>query len=377
MNKRVIGFAFLMIMSINISADTLDEAFANSTYEGNIRAGYQNHEVNNAMRDDEYAVGLKLHIETAPFYGLQAGATLFTSHGNGEEGFEGVPFFDENNDDYAILGEAYLKGIFSNTTVILGRQSFDTPFADSDDIGMVPNTFEAATLVNRDIEDTTIFLAQVQKWSGVDSDAPSKFTDINDNKGMQVLGVTYEGIENTALSGWFYNLSDEVQISYLEANYEAETDQYTYGGILQYAFQDYDNGEDSTVYGAAVFLGVKSVGLTTTIAYNRTNGIEADNFFGGGPYVTNAEHNTLKEAGPDGNIILYTLQWDASVAGIDGLTFTVNIDGHHEDLYHAKEYDVGMEYAYSEALNFSAVYSDVDDKDESFKNLRVFANYSF
>ena len=149
------------------------------------------------------------------------------------------------------------------------------------------------------------------------------------------------------------------------------------GGILQYAYQDYEDSESSTIYGAALFFGLKKIGLTTTIAYNRTNGAEADNFFGGGPFVTSAEHNTLKEAGPDGNILLYTLKWDASIAGMEGLTLVVNIDGHHDDLYHAKEYDVGMEYSYSDSLYFSAVYSDINDKEESYRNLRIFANYSF
>jgi len=378
MKKRIIGFLFLMIMSIDIYANTLDEALLNTTFEGNIRAGYQNQTPqSNDVSDNEYAFGLNLHFETASYHGLQVGATLFSSYGNGKEGFEGVPFFDENNDDYAILGEAYLKGTFSNTAFILGRQSFDTPFADRDDIGMVPNTFEAYTLLNRDLKDTTVFLSQVQKWSGVDSDVPGRFTELNGDKGMQVLGLTYEGWSNIMLSGWFYNLSDEVKITYLEAEYEDETDQYTYGGRAQYAYQDYDKSESSTIYGTAAFFRVKKIGFTTTIAYNRTYGAEADNFFGGGPFVTNAEHNTLKEAGPDGNIILYTFEWDASVVGMDGLAFAVNVDGHHEDLYHAKEYDVAMAYTYNDGLNFSAVYSDIEDEEESFKNLRIFANYSF
>ena len=379
MKIRIIGFVFLMIMSIDIYANTLDEALLNTVFEGNLRAGYQHQtpQSNNDISDNEYALGLNLHFETAPYHGLQIGATLFTTYGNGKEGFEGVPFFDENNDDYAILGEAYMKGTFSNTQFILGRQSFDTPFADSDDIGMVPNTFEAYTLINKDMKDTTIFLSQVQRWSGIDSDSPSTFTELNGNKGMQVLGISYEGWNNTILSGWFYNLSDTVKITYLQADYESQTDKYTYGGILQYAYQDYDDSESSTIYGAAAFFGVKKIGVTTTIAYNRTNGAQADNFFGGGPFVTSAEHNTLKEAGPDGNVLLYTVQWDASVVGMEGLTFVVNIDGHHEDLYHAKEYDIGMEYSYSDSLDFSAVYSDINDKEESYRNLRIFANYSF
>jgi len=360
-------------MSINICADTLRDALANTKYEGNIRLGYQSHEIDNDTRD-EYALGVTLNIETARYYGVQAGATLFSSYGTGKAGFEGVPFFDENNEDYAILGEAYLKGTFSYTTLVLGRQSFDTPFADSDDIGMVPNTFEALTLVNQSLKDTTIFFAQVQKWSGVDSDVPSTFTDVNGNKGMQILGITYEGVSKTTLSGWFYNLSDEVKISYLEANYEDETDKYTYEATLQYAFQDYDSGESSTIYGAAASFGVKKVGLTTTIAYNTVDGIAADNFFGGGPFFTNAEHNTLREAGPDGDIILYTLEWDASVIGAEGVNVVANIDMHQDD---SREYDLGMEYAYSDTVNFSAVFSDVEKDEDAFQNLRIFANYSF
>lgn len=361
------------MMSIYSDADTLRDAFLNARYDGNIRLGYQSHEVENDT-DTELALGLKLHIETAPYYGLQAGATLFTSNGNGKEGFEGVPFFDENNDNYAIMGEAYLKAIFSRTTLVMGRQSFDTPFADSDDIGMVRNTFEAYTLVNTSLQDTTLFMSHVQKWSGVDSPSPSSFTNVNGDNGMQILGITYEGYNKTTLSGWFYNLNDEATISYLEASYEDETEKYTYGGTLQYAFQDYENGESSTIYGAAVFLGIKSTGLTTTISYNKTNGISADNFFGGGPFVTNAEHNTLREAGPDGRVILYTLGWDASVVRVEGLQFVLHIDAHQD---HAKEYDLGIGYTYNDRVNFSAIYSDVEDKSSSFKNLRVFANYSF
>ena len=376
MKKNIIGFAFLMIMSTNIYSDTLSDAFSSGKYEGNIRLGYQSHEVENDT-SDEFAVGLTLHFETESYDGIQAGATLFTSQGNGKEGFEGIPFFDENNENYTILGEAYLKGTFSNTTLILGRQSFDTPFADSDDIGMVPNTFEAYTLVNKDLKYTTVFMAQVQKWSGVDSPAPSSFTDVNGDNGMQILGITYEGLNKTKVSGWFYNLSGEVKISYLEANYEDETDRFTYGAILQYAYQDYDSGESSTIYGAAASLGVEKVGLTTTISYNRTNGIAADNFFGGGPFVTNAEHNTLREAGANGNVILYTLVWDATVAGADGLSFIVNIDAHHGNQDNANEYDLGMEYLYSDRVSVSAIYSDVENGTNSFKNLRFFANYSF
>lgn len=368
---------FLMIMSISIYSNELADALINAKYESSVRVGYQSNQIGE-QSDNEIAVGLKLHMETASYYSLQVGATLFTSQGNGKENFEGVPFFDENNDNYATLAEAYLKGTYSNTTFIIGRQTLETPFADSDDVGMVPNTFEAFTLINKDIPDTTLFFSQVQKWSGVDSDAPSSFTEINGNDGVQILGLTYEGVKNTTFSGWFYNINKVATLTYLEANYEGETDSLTYGITAQYALQDYDDATRSTIYGLSGSLGLKSTGLTASIAYNKTDGRAAENFFGGGPFVSNAEHHTLSEAGHDGDDILYTLEWDASVIGLEGLVLTANADVHSNGTKDdANEYDLIATYKYNDSLNFSAIYSDIDDREDSFKNLRVFANYIF
>ena len=374
MKKRIA--VALLIIGMPLYAESLWHALSNMQTDGMVRLGYQSHKTENDT-NTEFALGVKLHSETASYYGVQAGATLFTSHGNGKEGFEDIAFFDENNEDYAILGEAYLKGTFSDTTLVLGRQSFDTPFADSDDIGMVPNTFEALTLLNTSFKDTTIFLSQVQKWSGVDSELPGTFSDINDNDGMQIVGITYEGVSKMILTGWFYHLKDTVKISYLEANYEDETDRFTYGAALQYSFQDYENTESSTIYGVAASFGVKKAGITTTIAYNKVNGSAADNFFGGGPFFTNAEHNTLREEGPDGETLLYTISWDVSTIGAEGLHFIANIDAHTGEQNHAREYDMGMRYDYRDRVNFSAIYSDVENGDLSFQNLRMFVNYHF
>ena len=39
-------------MSINIYADTLTDAISGGTYEGNMRLGYQSHEVGNDTNDE-------------------------------------------------------------------------------------------------------------------------------------------------------------------------------------------------------------------------------------------------------------------------------------------------------------------------------------
>ena len=386
MHKTVLSIIILMIMSIDICAKEdissitlevqVETAPSNNflkTINGNVRLGYQHDDNDNA----DLALGGKLHIETNDWYGLSAGASFYTTNHLGQHDGATVPFFDANNDSYSLLGEAYIQGQWGNTTLKVGRQEIDTPFADTDDLGMVPNTFEAAVFTNTDIADTTIVLMQVQKMSGVDSEDAGEFNKLNGSDGVQILGLSYEGIAHTTLTGWFYNVSGEGQISYFDASYEDETDTYTYGAVAQYVMQNYEHGEDSTIYGVAASFGIKYLGLTSTLAYNKTEGRAAENFFGGGPFLTNAEHNTLKEAGIDGNTLLLTLEWDAASAGLDGLNFILNIDGHHGEKKDAHEYDFGVEYAFNDTTQFSAIYSHVDDNEDSFKNLRLFVNYTF
>jgi len=391
MKEIILSTSSLMIMSIGLHAKgdiTPIEPQVNTptphtknqskgfikTVNGYVRIGYQHDDNSNT----DLALGGKLHIETNVWYGLSVGASFYTSNKLGQNDGAGVPFFDTNNHSYSILGEAYIEGNWGNSRLKIGRQEIDTPFADTDDIGMIPNTFEAVVLTNQDIEDTTIFLAQLQKWSGVDSDKPDIFTKLNDNNGVQVLGITYEGIKNTTFSGWFYHIQNSVNVGYLDASYEGENNTLTYSLTAQYSLQEYKDNTRSTVYGIGGTLGLKNSALTTSIAYNKVNGRAADNFFGGGPYVTNAEHHTLSEAGRDGDDILYGLEWDASSAGLEGLVLSANIDRHtNGSKANTNEYDLVASYDYSKNLNFTAIYSDIDDTNDSFKNLRVFMNYTF
>ena len=386
MNKIILHTTTLMIMSISTYAggtilpDTMENAapkYGTNNFikmlNGYMRLGYQR---NNNNQD--LALGGKLHIETNTWNNLSAGASFYTTNSIKKHEGTGVAFFDANNNSYTILGEAYVQGTWDNTTIKMGRQEINTPFADTDDVGMVPNTFESIVLINTDIANTTLFLAQLQRWSGVDSDNPDTFTKLNNNNGVQVLGIHYEGFTNTTLSGWYYHIQDTVKVGYLEANYEVQNDTFSYALGAQYSLQDYDDNTKSTIYGLTASFGLKNSGITASIAYNNIDGKAADNFFGGGPYFTNAEHHTLSEAGKEGESVLYGLEWDVSSISIDGLILSANFDTHTNTTYgDTKEYDIVVSYDYSDILNFTAIYSDIDDERDAFTNLRVFVNYSF
>lgn len=370
----------LLISTLNIIyADTFIDAV-----EGYVRSGVQ---ITDIKHDDTYtdiALGGKLHIDTKAFYGINAAASLYTTNALGKQEGNGIPFFDADNHSYTILGEAYLKGKWENTTLTVGRQEIDTPFADTDNIGMIPNTFEAAMLVSQITEDTTMTLGHLHKMAGVDAPNPSEFTRINDDQGVQLLGVSYEGISNLVLSAWDYRLNryETDNIAYFEANYENKYNDFTYGVNLQYALQNAQipGADNADIYGIDASVGFENTGLALGVAYNKSEGNAADNGFGGGPFFTSSEHLTLAEANGEGEAFLYTLNWDAKSIGLENLSFLIGKFILEDDNgIQSDEIDFVASYSFSDALSIEAYVSHIDDKINAAKckNTRVFLNYTF
>lgn len=69
-------------------------------------------------------------------------------------------------DTMAWVGEMWMAATLGKTTAKLGRMELDTPLAYSEKWSVVPNTFEAAVLINQDIPDTTLVGAWVGKGNG-------------------------------------------------------------------------------------------------------------------------------------------------------------------------------------------------------------------
>lgn len=376
MNKKYSLITMLLLTASSLTAQSIN-------VDGNIRVGYQNHKTDTASTKQD-SIGGKLHIDSKLIDNITAGATFYTTNSISNDKEGGINFLDTSQNSYSILGEAYLQGVFGNTTIKLGRQELDTPFADTDDIGMIPNTFEAGVLINKDIKDTTLILAEVQKWAGVDTDTPENFSELNNKDHVQTLGFIYEGFKDITLQAWYYNLKNfEVdKISYIEANYET-----TMSGIdlelgAQYAVQNYSASsvDKATITGLSASLGFKKAGLTLFGSYNKASGNSAINGFGGGAFFTSCEHLTLAEAGADGKAARVGLEVDTSVIGVPNLSLELsNLTLKDNVGVKTTEVDFVASYEVNNKLTVDFIYSDADDKinSEKFKNTRVFANYSF
>jgi hypothetical protein len=384
MKRNTITFIYLMIMTIGIKANVLTKAFENATVDGYVRAGYEVHNVKNDDTFEDGALGSKLHIHTAAISGMSIGASFYTSNSFGAADNKGlVPFRGEVAHSYAILGEAYFKAVFGNTTLKLGRQEIETPFAQADDIGIVPNTFEAYIVENRDIPNTTLFIGHIEKMAGVDAQVVDTFTQVNGENNMQVLGLHYESIKNLALDAWYYRLKGAQidSIIYLEANYESTINTVSYSIGLQYAKQSHLNKSDTSIYGINANLSHEHTGVTLGIAYNKTDDNGAFSGFGGGPFFSNSEYLIIDNAGAHGSQTWFGLEWDGSSIGFDKLTLSISKARlKNKSNQTSTEMDIVASYAINKNVEMHMIYSDLDGAnvgEDTAKHLRVFANYNF
>ncbi len=362
----------LLILSAAISISALYGA----DFNGYLQLGYQHDDKGNT----DIALGSKLGYLSSDFSGLKFAFTIYASTALNSHDGAGIPFFNSNNNSYAILNEAYIKGSWSNTEIKAGRQILDTPFADSDDLGMVPNSFEAVKIENKTIPNTTLTALFLNKMSGVDAKIPEKFNKINGNRGVWVLGAAYSGIENLELSGWYYriNKADIDKIYYLEANYKNKIADFDYTLAAQYALQHYKNAASAKVFGISTSLGYN--GINIFASYNKSNDNKASNGFGGGPFFTSAEHLTIAEGGKNAKAYMFGAEFDASAIGLEGLIFSVGkLTLKSENGIKSTELDISANYSFNDNLELSAVYSKVKERinEDKFDNTRVFLTYKF
>ncbi|RUM76767.1 MAG: hypothetical protein DSZ11_00100 [Sulfurovum sp.] len=349
---KILSLAVISV--IGVEASSLSEAFSKAEMRGQLRVGAVQIEDEGGVKSSTLALGGSLGVKTASIKGVSLGATLYTTNALFGKDNEGM-FLDSDSDSYSIVGEAYIEAQLGKTTLKAGRQIVDTPYADSDDIGMVPDTFEGMTLLNQDIPDTTLMLASLDKWAGVDADVPEKFNELQSSSDAVIMAsVIYEGIENTTLQAWHYRL-DEANFNYFEVGYENEQ----FNLAMQYTDQDKGN----RAFGLQA--GVNMGDLTLITAYNKVHGT-VTNGFGGGPFFTSAEDHTIEIEEPDQEGVLISAKYT-----IDKLTVGLN----HADFVKCEnDTDYIVSYAVNENHSLDLIYSDMYDDGTM---VRFFANYNF
>ena len=367
--------AATVVAGTSLPAATVDTVFTEGKTQGNVRLGYIAQE-NPGSDADTYAtaVGGRLGFETAAWNGLKFGVTAYVSQEigalSGEGGELNPDFFADGQDSFAYMGEAYFEYTWRDVMVRVGRQRIDTPLADTDDIRMLPNSFEALIATYGGIADTALVAGYVTRWAGYDSGGDiSAFKRLaDDGSGALVIGAMNESVEGLTLQGWYYGIDGVADALYADALYALElAEGVGFETVLQGGcfYEKEASGVDGCVAGVAGALewGAVMVAAAFNVAMN-DGGTAVVNGFGGGPYVTSMEEMTI-DGLEDAKGYVVAAEADLSELGLDGAGITVAyglFKSYTTPSDRADEVDVIGTYAASERLEAEISYATIDDK---------------
>jgi hypothetical protein len=244
--------------------------------------------------------------------------------------------------DQWMMGEAWMATTMGKTTAKVGRMELDTPLAFSEKWSIVPNTFEAAVLINQDLPDTTLVGAWVGKSNGsatpvggnrIGAVVASDLAFSSFYKGAYAAAVVNNSFKPLTVQAWYYDVVHVADAVWLQADLNCQLVKGVKIGA-QYADIDLKNSSaDSSAY--AFKLGYEGVeNLKVSVAYSDTDE-------GGTLKVAN-----IATANTTGQSKLYTEAWwnygYVSAAGAESMNLTA-------------EYDM------KNVAKFSAYYTTVDN----------------
>lgn len=364
------------------SVSSFQEMFTQGKVSGELRSMYAAYDKKASSETDIYAtaVGGELKYETASLYGFNAGAAFLTSHdlnfatGDSAKSRQNDEL-SSSSGSYTELSEAYVNYAYSGLNLRAGRQVIDTPLADSDDIRMIKNTFEAY-IATYDISNFSFMAGNLRNWQGVDADLNNKWTD--KVGGVKTDGVWFGGIsfgsEYVDASGWYYNITKITNASYvdLDLHYNFNDDV-----LLHTAFQYLNEKElnqsntEADIYGALVEL--EAYGLALNAAYNKAKKINAKSSlsgFGGGTLYTNMDTMILDEIAQDRDASAIVGALNYNIADFNFVYAYGSFSGDKNTggtKAHIVEQDMGVEYSLNESFSASVYYIISSDEESSAK----------
>ncbi len=193
-------------------------------------------------------------------------------------------------DDQWWMGELWMAATLGKTTFKVGRMELDTPLAFSEKWSIVPNTFDAAVLINQDIPDTTLVGAWVGKSNGADAVNPAPWVAERDGimrtqtagashfgdfavDGAYAAGVINNSFKPLTAQAWYYNVLDVADAYWLQADIDCQLVKGVKVGA-QYAEMDpkgiLGNAPDSDAFAFKLaYQGIE--GLNVSAAYSKAD----------------------------------------------------------------------------------------------------------
>jgi hypothetical protein len=389
----------------------LDTFFTQGRVGGQLELMYSGYRErgSNATGANPYstAIGGQLQYETGHWHGFGLGVEFTTVHEiaplSGESGKgERAVMLVSPQGSYTQLSQAYLEYLNQGFIFRAGRQVIETPLADSDDIRIVNNTFEAYTASYK-TETLSWMGGFISRWQGTDAGMLDKAWQKTGKNGTWFTGITY--IEDRIhLGAWYYDISETEpgnvmgtgignSSTYIDGTVHAlANDAFSFDISTQYLHQSEkeNSGTKADIYGMMLEAEVSDFGFMA--AYNkRVADDDKTSFsgFGGGTLFTNMD-NMIIDTIIGGDVDAYVLGASYRVGEV---TVSYAYGNFQRDATavlpkeNIVEHNVVAAYAYSDHLTLSAFVTVNENKEDTgtnainnsgdFTNLRISASYNF
>jgi hypothetical protein len=386
--KAVDSVAKLDAKDVSIT-DSIQEMFTEGKVSGQIRSIYASYNNKAESVEDTYAtaIGGILKYELAEFQGFNAGVALYTSQdvnfitGEGEKHNSELSSSDGS---YTELNEAYINYRYQDFNLRAGRQTLDTPLADSDDIRMIQNTFEAY-MVSYEYAGISMQGGYVYSWEGIDQGLDDDWAKIADD-GVYLIGAEYSDMYE--FSAYYYDFTKRFNAFYLDAGIEYSfNDNFLLHIVTQYLKESElnESGIDTDIYGGLLEFVAYDIGLN--IAYNKADKTkESFSGVGGGRLFTSMDTMILDEIAVDRDAYAIVSGVSYSYADFNFLYAYGSFKGDpnsSQEKAHIVEQDIKCEYNVNDKFLVALLYVISEDKQNSIKTdydwdrAQVMVNYNF
>ena len=169
------------------------------------------------------SIGSKGKLSDAMGYGVEY--TAIDTLGLENNLVSGVRVKSANIDDaldtvhYA--SKAFVTYQMGKTTAKIGRQHLNTPLAFTEKWNIAPNSFDAAVLINSNIENVTLIGAYVGRGNGNFGSVVAPGGDFSTYvaDGAYAAGALVKPMKDLGINAWYYNVQKVADAMWLDANY--------------------------------------------------------------------------------------------------------------------------------------------------------------
>jgi len=375
--------------------DGFAHMFQDGKVTAQIRTMYSG--INTKGTTDIYATALGgfLKYELAEYKGFNAGVEFVTARDIESLSGEGASRNDalsSSATEYTQMSEAYINYRYDALNIRVGKQSIDTPLADSDDIRIVANSFEAY-IATYELKNFSFMGGAILSWQGTDAglDAPWQKTG---EDGTYFGGVSYSD-ERVDASLWYYNINGvagdaTANNSYyadLVGHFDLTKELFLHLGLQYLKQEELDrSGVASNIYGASAEVVYQGLGLN--VAYNHSaKEFNKQSFsgFGGGTLFTNMDNMILDVISLDRDVDAIVTGFSYGYGDFNFLYAYGDFSGDADSSgikEHIVEQNIGATYEHNEFM-FGLIYTVENDKEATainggdWNNLRALLSYNF